>query len=222
MTTDLQQEITEVQKRLDEVSHTLHPMLSEFIRHEIESRPQLDLAAVVLAAAYPRHDSIEQQQRRVALATALELLMIALEIHKLLLNPATTGQADVDRKLAGGTVLAGDYCFSRAAGLAAQTDNPAVVTIFSTLLQTVSESNLRQIFQSGDDLGEQNQLLYRGGAQAGAVLADLQGEDADTVIALSAHIAESPSPSHAPPSLSAVPRHQSERWQQVTTQPANS
>ncbi len=211
MTSDLDQEVAQVRHTLSEISDTLHPMLSEFIRHEIESRLQLDLAAVVLAAAYPLHDSAIQQQRRVYLAAALELLTIALEIHKLLLT-AGTGHADVDRKLAGGTVLAGDYCFSRAAGMAAQTDNAEVVTIFSTLLQMISEGNLRQIFQSSADPTEQRQLLYRSGVQAGTVLADIDDTASTAAMNLSAQIAAKLDPY---PSLSAIAPHQTERWQQI-------
>lgn len=184
MTTGLQEEIGEVRQTLTGISETLHPLLSEFIRDEIEQRPRLPLAAVVLAAAYPLQDSSEQRVRRVWLAAALELLTVALDIHKLLAS-ARVGNADVDRKLAGGTVLAGDYCFSRAAMLAAQTDNPTVVAIFSTLLQDLSEGNLRQIFNVDDSEVNLLNLLYQSGARAGSALAGAEAEATQSVVALS-------------------------------------
>jgi hypothetical protein len=99
------------------------------------------------------------------------LLAIALGVHKLLLNAA-----DLDRSLVGGTVLAGDYCFSRAASLAARTGNPAVVAIFSEMLQQLSEGHLRVIFNEHEDRFDESSLLHRSAALAGAVLADLPAE----------------------------------------------
>ena len=80
---------------------------------------------------------------RVSLAAALQLLQIALNIHRLLLRPEQTGS--IDSFLLGGTILAGDYCFSRAAVLAAHTNHPQVVMVFAELLQEVSQANLRRV-----------------------------------------------------------------------------
>lgn len=172
MATALQQEVADVRVILEGITHTLHPTLSEFIQDEIGRRQTLHLAPVVLAAALPAEDDIARRQRRVQLAAALELLTVALDIHKLLIL-GTMGQDSVDRALAGGTVLAGDYCFSRAASLAARTENPAVVAIFSDLLQQLSEGNLRRIFSEGESTFDEMSLLYHRGALAGATLAGL-------------------------------------------------
>jgi geranylgeranyl pyrophosphate synthase len=171
MPSRLQQERVEVEKILVDVADTLHPVLSDFIREELASHESSRLASVVLAAAYPEVDTEERRQQRVYLAAAIELLAIALGVHKLLLNAA-----DLDRSLVGGTVLAGDYCFSRAASLAARTGNPAVVAIFSEMLQQLSEGHLRVIFSEGVDRFDEDSLLHRRAALAGAVLADLPAE----------------------------------------------
>jgi geranylgeranyl pyrophosphate synthase len=172
MGTALQQEVADVRAILTGITDTLHPALSEFVQAEIGRRQTLPLAPVVLAAALPEEDSEIQRARRVQLAAALELLTVALDIHKLLIL-GTMGRDSIDRALAGGTVLAGDYCFSRAAALAAGTENPAVVAIFSELLQMVSEGNLRRIFTETAQAFDEENLLFHSAARAGATLAGL-------------------------------------------------
>jgi geranylgeranyl pyrophosphate synthase len=172
MATALQQEVADVRAILEGITHTLHPALSEFVQDAIGRRQTLHLALVVLAAALPAEDGTAPRERRVQLAAALELLTVALDIHKLLIL-GTAGRDSIDRALAGGTVLAGDYCFSRAAALAARTENPAVVAIFSDLLQQLSEGNLRRLFAEGEPPFDESRLLYHSGALAGATLAGL-------------------------------------------------
>ena len=84
------------------------------------------------------------------------MLHIALNVHRLLVNAARTeegsqkvgAKAELDRAFIGSTILAGDYCFSRAAQMAAQTDHPRVVATFSLALQAVSEGLLREQFNA--------------------------------------------------------------------------
>jgi octaprenyl-diphosphate synthase len=199
---------------------------------EISRRERLDLAQVVLCAAYPVADASAQQQRRIYLAAALELLAVALTIHKLLLTDL--GQSDtLDRSLAGGTVLAGDYCFSQAAAMAARTQNPAVVALFSEMLQQVSEGNLRAVMAAGSNgsgpsgpghlphFNEQSHL-YRRGAEAGAVLAGLTGEARQQVGEFSKALAERTEVGHNGADLrsrleGSVPEFQQERWAALLT-----
>lgn len=224
---NFQQELDAVQGHLRQVGDGLHPALSEFIMDEISRREGLELAQVVLCAAYPVQDAATQQQRRIYLAAALELLAVALTIHKFLLTGL--GQSDtVDRSLAGGTVLAGDYCFSQAAAMAARTHNPTVVALFSELLQQVSEGNLRAVLAAGSNgsgpgapghasgFNEQSHL-YRRGAEAGAVLADLSAQERQQVGEFGELLAEKISAGHNGADLRGeidrlVPAHQRERW----------
>jgi hypothetical protein len=163
---------------LSEVVAELPEGLEQFVRSEMaEDRT---LAAIVLASSAPQHDSAEAVSRRVALAAALELLQIALNIHRLLLAPA---QYDtIDRFLLGGTILAGDYCFSRAAVLAARTCHPQVVLVFAELLKEVSQANLRRVINE-DEAGpeavaaDERKALFHSGALAGALLAGLGEEE---------------------------------------------
>lgn len=111
-------------------------------------------AAIVLAAGVPAGDNTDADQdqvekceqvraQRVHLAAALEMLAAAMSIHKLLLGDEA---ADLDKSVLGGTILAGDYCFSCSAAMAVKTENPEVVKLFSEALKRVSEGNLRDIF----------------------------------------------------------------------------
>ncbi|MBI1298258.1 hypothetical protein GC175_25270 [bacterium] len=184
--TSLSQEISDVRAILSGITAELHPALSEFIKDEVRRHTSLRLGAVVLAASFPAEDSTMQRERRINLAAALELLTVALAIHKLLLLSANTRDS-VDRALAGGTVLAGDYCFSRAAALAARTENPQVVAIFSELLQQLSEGNLRSLFGSDNDPFDEERVLYESATRAGATLAGLQETQIEATVAWIGH-----------------------------------
>lgn len=179
----LRAELNLVAGKLEEAVADLPNGLAQFVRSELAENQVL--AAVVLASAAPEKDSAEEEYRRVALAAALELLQIALNIHRLLLQPEQTGS--IDSYLLGGTILAGDYCFSRAAVLAAQTEHPKVVTVFAELLQQVSQANLRRVIAKGGSGGEptaadEREALFRSGASAGALLAGLSKEEQEVVV----------------------------------------
>lgn len=170
MTDDFLAELADVRAQVAAAIETEHISLGSFIRHEVDARAGSPLAGVVLAAALPSNDSATQRTARIQLATAMVLLDVALSLHKLLLlqNP----DADtLDKSVVGGTVLAGDYCFSQAAVAAARTDNPQVVAIFSELLKDLSEAHLRHLFN--DEPGALNEFpaLFQSSGLAGAVLA---------------------------------------------------
>lgn len=179
----LQAELNLVAAKLEEAVADLPDGLAQFVRSELADEQVL--AGVVLASAAPENDSAEDEFRRVALASALELLQIALNIHRLLLTPKPTDS--IDSFLLGGTILAGDYCFSRAAVLAARTNHPRVVTIFAELLQEVSQANLRRVVidesPSRDAVGvDERESLFHSGASAGVLLAGLTEEDQEAVV----------------------------------------
>ena len=81
----LQAELNLVAAKLEEAVADLPDGLAQFVRSEVADEQVL--AGVVLASAAPENDSAEDEFRRVALASALELLQIALNIHRLLLKP---------------------------------------------------------------------------------------------------------------------------------------
>jgi hypothetical protein len=111
------------------------------------------------------------RRQRVYLGAAIETLRLALGVHTQLL--AGEGQASIDRSLLGSVILAGDFCFSRSAGLAAKTGSPAVVDLFATALQRVSEGTLRGLFHSDEPLFDQDRDLCLSGVAAANELAGL-------------------------------------------------
>lgn len=189
MPQDFLDELAAVQAQVAAATETEHSSLGEFIRYEVSAKSDSPLAGIVLAAGLPADDNPDRRAGRIHLACAMVLLDVALSLHKLLLlqNPNTD---TLDKSLVGGTVLAGDYCFSQAAVAAARTGNPAVVTIFSDLLKDLSEAHLRHLFQAGP--GGLNELpaLFRSGGLAGAVLAGLDETQQQAIAAFAAGLAE--------------------------------
>ena len=221
----LRAELKLVAAKLEETVADLPDGLAQFVRSELAESQML--AGVVLASAAPVKDTAEDESRRVALAAALELLQIALNIHRLLLKPEQTGS--IDSFLLGGTILAGDYCFSRAAVLAARTNHPQVVTIFAELLQRVSQANLRRII-SKDGVGrdsaaiDERVALFHSGASAGALLARLDEEDQEVVVRYAALLGRWQLSDRtdnvgamAGEALDSMPPRQQERWRELVS-----
>lgn len=178
----LSEEQDVVASLLDEALSDLPEGLLQFVHGELTG--EQILAGVVLASAAPERDSAEALSRRAALAAALELLQIALRIHRLLLTKEQPGA--IDSFLLGGTILAGDYCFSRAAVLASLTHHPQVVRVFAELLKEVSQANLRRVIDgecvdSEEHRADEREALFHSGALAGVLLAGLGEEEQETV-----------------------------------------
>lgn len=226
MTEDFLAELADVRAQVAVATETEHASLGSFIRHEVKARADSPLAGVVLAAALPSHDTAAQRTARIQLATAIVLLDVALSLHKLLLlqNP----DADtLDKSLVGGTVLAGDYCFSQAAVAAARTDNPQVVAIFSELLKELSEAHLRHLFNNDPGTLNEFPALFQSSGRAGAVLAgqseDEQQRSADFAASLAGFF--SPLPAAARPDIESfvaamqneAAAHQHPRWLALLT-----
>lgn len=177
--TDFIEELKAVQVNLAQVFDTLYPPLLGLVRSQIQQAQPHLRAAIVLAtavAADPAGESAALRQKRIDLASALEMLYVALQVHELLLKSSAQDIHDtIDKSVMGSTILAGDTCFSHAALLAARTDSPQVVAIFSQALQTISEKQLRNLFfqQDGKSSFDPSRELFEAGLQAASVLADL-------------------------------------------------
>jgi octaprenyl-diphosphate synthase len=105
----------------------------------------------------------------------METLRLALAVHTELLHADTP--ANPDRSLLGSTVLAGDFCFSRSAGLAAKTGSPLIVDLFAHALQRVSEGSLRRLFRPGESPYDAERDLCLSGIVAANELAALSPGD---------------------------------------------
>lgn len=220
MNQEFLEELAAVEQTVAAATETEHASLGEFIRHEATARTGSPLAGVILCAGLPAEDSPAARSARIHLAAAMVLLDVALALHKLLLlQPADADT--LDKSLVGGTVLAGDYCFSQAAVAAARTGVPRVVAIFSELLMEVSETNLRHLFGEESAAPNEASSLYYSSGLAGAVLAGLD-ESAQQSTALFAAGLAAPHGSTAPDGDTvrqaaslldgSVPAHQRGRW----------
>ncbi len=122
-------------------------------------------------------DTPDLRRQRIYLAAAMETLRLALGVHTQLL--LAESPAAIDRSLLGSTVLAGDFCFSRAAGLAAKTGSPVIVDLFAGALQRVSEGSLRRLFRPSDPPYDADRDLCLSGIAAANELAGLPPGERD-------------------------------------------
>ena len=222
----LSEEQKMVASLLDEALADLPEGLLQFVHGELAG--EQILAGVVLASAAPEHDSAEALSRRAALAAALELLQIGLSIHRLLLTKGQPGA--IDSFLLGGTILTGDYCFSRAAVLASHTNHPRVVGIFAELLKEVSQANLRRVidgecFDSEEHWAAERKALFQSGALAGVQLAGLGDDEQGTVARYASRLsrrmpgdgAPIPDATSEEAGVGELPPYQRDRWRSIAS-----
>jgi octaprenyl-diphosphate synthase len=175
-----------LQLELDAASALLHNAgaqmgdpLSGLLRARLNSGQPRIYAAVVLTAGFTDPVNCVEPLARVPLAAALEMLAIALDAHRELLRTravATVRGAEIappDRIFVGSAILTGDYCFSRAAQLAARTETPRVVAVFAQTLQEISEGQLRHLFGADPQPFDETRALVASGARAALELTTL-------------------------------------------------
>lgn len=201
-------EMEQVQRLLLAVAEELTAPLRGLVLAEIRGARPLARAAVVLAAGVGAPDDAALAQKRTDLAGALELLYVAHQIHKLLLSEAVQ---ELDKSLLGSTILAGDYCFSQSAALAARTESPDVVRIFAAALRNVSEGDLRALFAEVEEPFDENCELLRCGALAAAALSGCNEAEQAAISAFVETLAQDPA--KAVPSAPPLPLQQLARWQ---------
>jgi geranylgeranyl pyrophosphate synthase len=140
-------------------------------------------AGGILAAGYRQPDSPAHQSQRILLAAAVEMLQLALRLHERLVGQGRDFQPQAaEKSWVGSIILAGDYCFSRSALLAAQTDEPQVVAIFAQALKQISEGSLRQLFQAEHGSFAENEVLIQSGLSAATLLAGLSIAERNAVM----------------------------------------
>jgi octaprenyl-diphosphate synthase len=153
----------------------LHMPFSHLVQGQWRrNHPLIRAAFVLTAAAGDAGDTAELHRKRIYLGAAMETLRLALGVHTQLLAGNTA--ADVDRSFLGSAVLAGDFCFSRSAGLAAKTGSPVIVDLFAYALQRVSEGSLRVLFRPAEPVYDEERELCLSGIAAAGELAGLADE----------------------------------------------
>lgn len=221
--TTFQSEVHAVRVHLESAFADLDSALRHFLRKDLAAAEPFPLAVVILSAGLPTQDTSDVRQRRVFLAAALEMLRIALSIHEDLVASAAPGRTE--KSLVGATILVGDYCFSHSASLAARTDSPYVVEIFSNALKSVSEGRLRALFSREESAAEapygDQEELCRAGAQAATHLAALSPQQSQALMDVAALVGRILDRGESPVGLydridpSRIPVHQQVRWRQA-------
>ena len=87
--------------------------------------------------------------------------------------PRGNGESSRNRLLVGASILVGDYCFSRASVLAAETGNPAVVAAFARALAQISERRVITLLETPDQPHTDDAILFAAAAEASALLVGL-------------------------------------------------
>lgn len=166
--------------------------LGDLVSPRVDASAPLVRAALTLCVAY--NGPYGAPNHRLRLAAALEMLHLALGIHQLLVDAsgidALSQPGEDQRSFVGGTILAGDFCFSRSAQMASETENPKIVAIYAQALQDVSEGSLRELFSghNGDQNAprlDRNGVLLRSGALAAAELSGLDAASRPTLLEIS-------------------------------------
>lgn len=215
-------ELREVTACLQDALEELYAPLGDLARANLRATEPPVRALAVLATGVRPDEEPQLRARRIVLAAALEMLAVALRIHNLLLNAgaAANGSAnahhdpqELDRSIAGSTILTGDYCFSRAAVLAAQTDSPTVVDIFSQTLKNVSEGRLRASFDPFGPPFIDDIELVRAGVQGAAHLAALSAAQVESALGPAAALATGASVTAALAEAPNLTAQQRRRWQ---------
>ena len=201
-------ELAQVDQLLHAAVADLFPPFSQLLA--AQAGGSLRRAAIVLAAGTAEEESPRLCEQRVALAAALEMLHRALAVHMRV--GSTSKPTAPNLTLLGSTILAGDYCFSRAAALAVRTGDAAVVEIFADALKRVSEGHLRQRFDGALEPYDEDSELFKAGATAAMRLTRAAEETQQAILELVAGLAARPSGQLLLPSHALTPA-QLGRWQ---------
>jgi octaprenyl-diphosphate synthase len=222
-------ELEQVSDQLFAALDGLYPPLSSLARAAVRGAMPLRRGALVLATGVAGNGETSLppdllRERRIRLAAALEMLSVALDIHaNLLVEGSAQSDRSLDKSIVGSTILTGDFCFSRAAWLAAQTESPVVVDLFAQALKSVSEGLLRAQMQPGPESAftddspapfRSDLELALASVHAAAHLAGLDAEAERTACALAPRFArDAGQPSGEAPVLSGLAPAQKLRWQ---------
>lgn len=237
MSNNLHAELQEVEELLSLIPSTLESPLHELVENQLKALPPCLRAWFVLAAGLSPRDNSDIRAKRINLAAALEALYLALNIHKHLLRYEIAEERSATaRSLVGSMILAGDYCFSRSAELASNTNEPAVVAIFSEMLATVSEGHLRQLHGKTDSPYDEVPELIMAGVHAALELNQPPAQSQSAIVNISEAIISgytnphrtSDAPAFSPrasetlhKNLSLLPLEQQSRWQSLIDKIAN-
>ncbi|MDY7040799.1 MAG: polyprenyl synthetase family protein [Chloroflexota bacterium] len=171
-----------VERKMHQAVQTEHERLTEVLEYLVHSGgKRIRPALVILSSRFHPAD----EDGVIALAAAVEMLHTATLIHDDLIDESflRRGLPTLNSHWSpGATILTGDYLFSCAASLAAETQNVRVMSIFSRTLAIICGGELHQLFSGRDKLptvddyyrriSSKTASLFAASAEAGAVLSN--------------------------------------------------
>ncbi|NUQ36992.1 MAG: polyprenyl synthetase family protein [Caldilineales bacterium] len=156
-----------VRQRIQQACRSAYPLLDDLIAAHLHTH--YPRAIIVLGTSRLGHT---ERSQRVALAAAIELLHLAMNVHDAIPR-GEVERSERNRLLLGAAILVGDFCFSQASRLAAETESPAVVTAFADALARLSEQRVRHLLEAPQEAHRDDAVLYVAAAEAAALLVGL-------------------------------------------------
>lgn len=158
----VQDQLLRVEELMRKQADERHPDLDAALKHLLSSGGKRVRPAVVLLTG-GMHSG--DRDRLVTLAAAVELLHTATLVHDDLIDGAflRRGIATLNSRWSpAATVLTGDFIFSRAASLAADTGSVALIRLFAETLTTIVNGEITQLFSSRSlvNRAEYDQRIY--------------------------------------------------------------
>ena len=158
----VQDQLTRVEELMRKQADERHPDLDAALKHLLSSGGKRVRPAVVLLTGGMLGGD---RDLLVTLAAAVELLHTATLVHDDLIDGAflRRGIATLNSRWSpAATVLTGDFIFSRAAKLAADTKSVALMRLFAETLTTIVNGEITQLFSSRSlvNRAEYDQRIY--------------------------------------------------------------
>jgi geranylgeranyl pyrophosphate synthase len=173
-------ELQRVEQKMREASQVEYEHLATVLDDILKSGGKRLRPALVLLSCkfYPA-----DPEKAISLAASVEMLHTATLVHDDMIDNSLIRRGNPTLNAtwnSGPTVLAGDFLFALAAGLAAETENVRVMSIFAQSLMTICRGELRQIFNSRGHVPTREEYyqriysktasLFAASTEAGAVL----------------------------------------------------
>jgi len=181
----IREELRQVEARMGEALITDEEPLTALLRGIfISGGKRLRPALTILASKFRRSET----GKVVALAAAVEMLHAATLVHDDMIDNSFMRRGNPTLNAAWNdevVVLVGDYLFARSAALAAETENPRIISLFAKTLMLISSSELRQALSiakpNREDyywrISKKTASLFTAATEGGALLSEAGEEE---------------------------------------------
>ncbi|HNZ12036.1 MAG TPA: polyprenyl synthetase family protein [Anaerolineaceae bacterium] len=181
----VQEDLAEVEALLRTQAHGYHPDLQAAFNHLLQSGGKRVRPAVTMLIGHmlgAPHDQC------ITLAASIEMLHTATLVHDDLIDGSLLrrGSPTLNAQWSpGATVLTGDFLFSIAARLAAETDSIEVMKVFARTLTIIVNGEISQLFTSRCQASRENYYqriyaktgsLFETSAYAAALISPVDGK----------------------------------------------